>query len=107
MFSALALVPLSLLTENTFFPTDPNGWLIVFALAFFCQFLGQGLITYGLAHLPAAFSAVALLIQPIVAAAAAWVLFSEILGLFDFAGAAAILAGIVFAKFGTEKKPAL
>lgn len=103
IFAALALIPVSLLTEDVFFPTDPEGWLVVFGLAFFCQFLGQGLITYGLAHLPAAFSAVALLLQPVVAAAAAWVFFAEILGFYDFAGAAAILAGIIFAKFGTEK----
>jgi len=104
IFSALALIPISLLTENLFFPGDLNGWLIVFGLAFFCQFLGQGLIIYGLAHLPAAFSAIGLLLQPVVAAAAAWVLFGEILGAYDFAGAAAILAGIIFAKFGTVKK---
>lgn len=104
IFAGLALIPISLLTENVFFPVTTEGWLIVFGLAFFCQFLGQGLITYGLAHLPAAFSAVTLLIQPVVAATAAWYLFAEVLGLLDFAGAAAIIAGIVFAKFGTAKK---
>lgn len=104
IFSSIALIPIALITEPAFFPATLNGWLFVFGLAFICQFLGQGLIIYGMAHLPAAFSAVSLLLQPIIAAAAAWYLFGEVLGAYDFAGAAAILAGIVFAKFGTEKK---
>jgi len=102
--SAALLLPLSLATETRFLPGTPEAWLMVFGLAFFCQFLGQGLIAYALAHLPAAFGAVTLLLQPIVAAAAAWVLFGEILGTYDFAGALAILTGIIMAKFGTEKK---
>ena len=104
VFSALCLVPISLATETTVIPFTVEGWLVVLGLAFVCQFLGQGLIVYGLAHLPAAFGSVTLLVQPIVAAAAAWVIFGEILGAYDFAGAAAILTGIVLAKFGTTKK---
>ncbi len=57
-----------------------------------------------MAHLPAAFGAVTLLLQPVVAAAAAWYLFGEALGGLDFIAGTAILAGIVLAKFGTEKK---
>lgn len=102
--SGLFLAPISLATETVFFPGDAAGWLVLAALAFFCQFLGQGLIAFALAHLPAAFGAVALLLQPVVAAAAAWVLFGEILGGYDYAGAAAILTGIVLARFGTEKR---
>lgn len=104
--SGLFLAPISLATETVFFPGDAAGWLVLAALAFFCQFLGQGLIAFALAHLPAAFGAVALLLQPVVAAAAAWVLFGEILGGYDYAGAIAILTGIVLARFGTEKRQA-
>lgn len=102
-FSALFLLPLALATEARFLPGSMEAWLVVFALAFICQFLGQGLIVYALAHLPTAFGAVTLLLQPIVAAGAAWVLFGEILGAYDFAGGLAILTGIVMAKFGTKK----
>lgn len=102
--SGLFLAPISLATESVFFPGDLSGWLVLVALAFFCQFLGQGLIAFALAHLPAAFGAIALLLQPVVAAAAAWVLFGEILGAYDYAGAIAILTGIVLARFGTERR---
>lgn len=102
--SGLFLAPISLATESVFFPGDLSGWLVLVALAFFCQFLGQGLIAFALAHLPAAFGAIALFLQPVVAAAAAWVLFGEILGAYDYAGAIAILTGIVLARFGTERR---
>ena len=104
VISAFLLISVSLLTEDRFFPQSLYGWLTVFGLAFFCQFLGQGLITFALKHLPSAFGAVTLLLQPIIAAAAAWVLFGEILGAYDFAGAFVILTGIMMAKFGTDKK---
>ena len=104
--SALVLGTLSFAAESAFLPQSLEGWLAVAGLAVICQFLGQGLIAYAFAHLPSAFGAVTLLMQPVVAAAAAWVLFGEVLGLGDFAGAAAILGGIVLARFGTEKNNA-
>lgn len=104
VFSALFLIPISLATESLLIPQTWDAWLVVFGLAFICQFLGQGLIAYSLAHLPAAFGAVTLLLQPVVAAGVAWYLFGEVLGGYDFLAGAAILTGIVLAKFGTEKK---
>ena len=104
VFSAIFLIPISLATETNFIPATLDAWLVVLGLAFICQFLGQGLVAYALAHLPAAFGAITLLLAPVVATIAAWVLFGEILGGYDFLAAAAILTGIVLAKFGTEKK---
>ncbi len=104
VFSALFLIPISLTTETLFIPQTLDAWLVVLGLAFICQFLGQGLIAYALAYLPAAFGAITLLLQPVVATIAAWYLFGEILGGYDFLAGAAILTGIVLAKFGTEKK---
>lgn len=106
VFSALFLLPISLTTETLFIPETLDAWLVVLGLAFICQFLGQGLIAYALAHLPAAFGGITLLLQPVVATIAAWYLFGEILGGYDFLAGAAILTGIVLAKFGTEKKGA-
>lgn len=104
VFSALFLIPISLTTETLFIPQTLDAWLVVLGLAFICQFLGQGLIAYALAHLAAAFGAITLLLQPVVATIAAWYIFGEILGGYDFLAGAAILTGIILAKFGTEKK---
>ena len=57
--------------------------------------------TEALAHLPAAFSSVSLLLQPAVAAILAWVILGEALGPYQGLGAMMILVGIYFARRGT------
>jgi drug/metabolite transporter (DMT)-like permease len=59
---------------------------------------GQGLIAYALAHLPAAFSSVGLLLQPVVAALFAWILLSEPLMALQIAGGLVVLAAIWLAR---------
>ena len=104
--SVVFLLPVAVFTGEVVLPVSTDGWLVLAGLAFFSQFLGQGLITYSLAHLPSAFGAVSLLIQPIVAAAIAWPLFDEVLGASDLLAASIVLAGIVLARLGSVKKPA-
>ena len=77
------------------------GWLPLFGLAIVSQILGQGLIAYAFAHLPASLSSVSLLIQPVVAALAAWMIFAEPVGPMQFAGGAIVLAGIWLARKGS------
>ena len=62
---------------------------------------GQGLIAYALAHLPAAFSSVGLLLQPVVAALFAWLLLAEPLAALQVAGGLIVLAGIYLARRGS------
>ena len=71
------------------------------ALALVTQILGQGLIAYAFAHLPASLSSVSLLIQPVVAALVAWQLFGEAVGPAQFIGGAVVLTGIWLAKRGS------
>jgi drug/metabolite transporter (DMT)-like permease len=85
-------------------PSTPKGWLWVAALALVAQIGGQTLIAFALAHLSMAFSAVSLLVQPFVAACAAWALFGESLGPLQLAGGALILGGIVTARLGDLPK---
>ena len=96
--TALALLPVALLSPQPFLPQGTQGWLVLVALAVVTQILGQGLIAYAFAHLPASLSSVSLLIQPVVAALAAWVLFGEAVGPMQFLGGAVVLAGIWIAK---------
>ncbi len=83
-------------------PATAPGWLWVAALALVAQVGGQTLIAYALAHLSMAFSAVSLLVQPLVAAVVAWALFGESLGPLPLAGGALILAGIAVARLGSQ-----
>jgi len=78
--------------------TTAGGWLVLVALALISHVSGQALITYGFGHLPASFSAVSLLWQPVVAAAVAWAVLGEQLHWLQGAGAVVVLAGIVVAS---------
>ncbi len=72
------------------------------ALALVSQIGGQGLITFALARLPAAYSSVTLLAQPVMAAVFAWVLLQEALGLWQAVGGCVALLGIYLARRASE-----
>jgi drug/metabolite transporter (DMT)-like permease len=99
--TAIALLPVALLSPQPFVPQGASGWVVLAALALVTQILGQGLIAYAFAHLPASLSSVSLLIQPVMAALFAWALFGEAIGTAQFVGGAVVLAGIWLAKRGS------
>jgi drug/metabolite transporter (DMT)-like permease len=83
---------------DTMWAVTANGWLVLLALALVSHVGGQTLIAYGFGHLPASFSSVSLLWQPVVAAVVAWLVLGEALGLVQGVGAAVVLAGIAVAS---------
>lgn len=102
---ALVLGPWAWLAGETMLPAGARGWLVLIGLAWITQIGGQGLITWSLAHLPASFSSVVLLVQPVVAAALGWWLFAEALGAWQMVGAALVLVGIVVARRALSVSP--
>jgi len=98
--TAAVLLPVALLSGEAFLPATAAGWLVLLALAWVSHVGGQGMIAYALAHLPAAFSSVSLLLQPVTAALLAWVLLAEPLGPVQALGGAVVLAGILVARRG-------
>jgi len=101
--SALAILPVALASESGFVPPTLYAWGIVVGFALVSQTSGQGLVAYALAHLPASFSSVALLVQPLAAAILAWIILGEAVGPIQAAGGAAVLAGIVLARRGSRR----
>ena len=99
--SSVALLPIALLSGEGLVAFTAKGWGVLIGLALISQVGGQGLITYALAHLPAAFSSVGLLLQPAVAAALAWIILSEPVGFWQAMGGVVVLAGIVQARRGS------
>lgn len=95
---ALILLPAAWASEGVLLPASLAGWLAVLALALFSHVGGQSLITYAMAQLPAGFSALTLLIQPVGAAIFAWILFGEALAPLQLAGGLVVLAGIWLAR---------
>jgi drug/metabolite transporter (DMT)-like permease len=100
--TALFLLPAALASGETLLPATTFGWWILIGLALVSHAAGQGLIAYALAHLPAAFSSVSLLFQPVMAALFAWVLLSEALVPLQIAGGLIVLAGIYLARRGSS-----
>jgi drug/metabolite transporter (DMT)-like permease len=82
-------------------PGSANGWLALFALAWISQAMGQGFIAYALGHLPASFSALAILIEPLTAALLGWVWLGEALGVLQAVGGVIVLAGIAVARWAS------
>lgn len=96
--TALALLLLAWLTEPRLLPTTGVGVVVLLALSWISHAAGQGMITWSVAHLPINFSSVALLLQPVVAAIAAWLIFAEALGPVQIAGALLVLLGVAVSK---------
>jgi drug/metabolite transporter (DMT)-like permease len=101
LVTSVVLLAVTVAAGESLFTSSWRGWLVLLGLAWMSQVLGQGLIVYGLAHLPASFSSVGLLIQPVAAALLAWMLLGEALGAWQLAGGVAVLVGILVARRAT------
>ena len=84
-------------------PASTAGWLACIGLGM-VHVAGQGGVAWALGRLPAALTAVTVLIQPVVAAALGWALFAETMTPAQLGGAAALLAGVVLAQWSSLKK---
>lgn len=102
--SAIILWIVAAAAEGQVWPQTPHGWMIALLQSATVQAGGQALIAASLAHVPAGFGATVLLLQPIVAAIVAWVMFGEPLSLWQAAGAVAILGGVEIARRASLRK---
>lgn len=94
LITAIVLLPLALVSGEQLLPVSDIGWIKLVALALISQVAGQSLIAYAMAHLPATFSSVGLLFQPIMATLFAWVILGESVSLLQLAGGITVLIGI-------------
>ncbi len=101
--TAIILLIVSILFEQSLIPQSLFTVAIIFLLGFICQFMGQSFITYSLAYLSASLSSLCLLIQPIAATVLAYFFFQEKLTTIQFFGSALILIGIYIARTKYEK----
>ncbi|HZD55878.1 MAG TPA: DMT family transporter [Anaerolineales bacterium] len=98
LVTAIVLLPVTLLFGEGLLPVDMTGWEILLGLALLSQVGGQGLIAFALAHLPASFSSVTLLVQPVMATVFAWLILSETITPLQGVGGVLVLAGIFVAR---------
>jgi drug/metabolite transporter (DMT)-like permease len=99
--TAVILFPVALASGDQMLPQTAYGWGVLLGLALISHAAGQGLIAYALAHLPATFSSVGLLLQPVIAAFFAWTLLAEPLVPLQIAGGLVVLIGIYLARRGS------
>jgi drug/metabolite transporter (DMT)-like permease len=97
-FGALLTFPIVLLTEDVLFPYSWAGWLTIIAQALVCQVLGQSLQAYNLKGFSSGFVAVFLLLDPVITAILAWIIFGERLTSLNWLAFSVVLAGIYLAK---------
>ncbi|WP_292785480.1 DMT family transporter [Nostoc sp. NMS9] len=104
--TTMFLLPVLPFLENRLFPYSWTGWFFIIFQALFCQVLGQGLLAYSLSRISSGVVAVTLLLEPVLASIFAWFIFSEQVGLFDWATFAVVLAGIYLAQSSQSIVPA-
>ena len=98
LITSIALLGMTLLAGESIIPSTLYGWLTLLGLAWISQVCGQGLIAFALAHLPASFSSVTLLVQPVAAAILAWLILHETLTGWQGLGGGMVLVGIAIAR---------
>jgi drug/metabolite transporter (DMT)-like permease len=105
LVSALACIAFGIVSgEMDLVPHWPShGWLVTLALT--SQVVGWLLISSSLPRLPAALISMLLLVQPVGAMALAAIVLEEDPSPVQLAGAALILAGVLYASFGRTPAP--
>lgn len=92
---AALLLPAAILLGEKVIPDD---WTFVILLAIGSQVVGQGLLVYGIGHVPPLVVGLALLTQPAISALVGWLGYGETLSPTDWVGAAAIAAALVLVR---------
>jgi drug/metabolite transporter (DMT)-like permease len=104
--TAVILFVIALALEPRLMPQSLYGALVLLALAVISQAAGQGLLAVALGILPATFSSLVIFLEAVAAAAFAWALLGEALGVLQMLGGLLILAGIYIARPRPETKDA-
>ncbi len=95
---SLFTLPIALFTEDRILPFSWEGWLSIIGLAVVAQVLGHGFVTYSLKTFSSGFVALCFLLEPVITALIAWVLFSEQLTIISWLGFSIVLLGLYLAQ---------
>jgi drug/metabolite transporter (DMT)-like permease len=101
--TCVTLLAVAIASGESLTPHTLHGWLVLFGLAWLMQVAASSAIAWSLAHLPTAFGAVALLVNPVAAALFAWALLDERISPLQAGGSVLVLLGIALARQGSAK----
>jgi drug/metabolite transporter (DMT)-like permease len=104
-WATLAGLPLmggaALVLGEDMIPATAAGWAACVAMGLM-HVAGQGGVAWALGRLPAAITAVTILIQPLVAAGLSWIIFGETLAPIQALGGALVLGAIILAQWSNR-----
>lgn len=103
LVASLILLPLAIVHEAPFFPSSAPMWLPLLGLGLVSHFCGQGLISWGIAGVPASLGSVLLLVQPVATALLGVPILGQALVPWQIVGAAACVAGLFLAVKGKAR----
>ena len=92
------LLPVVWFTEDQLFPTTAVAWLAVVCLGLISEGLGQRLLADCMQQFSARFISLFLLLEPLISAVLAWVIFQEQMGPLTGLGFAVVLTGLYLAQ---------
>jgi drug/metabolite transporter (DMT)-like permease len=101
--TAAVLFAFAISLEDMIWPLTAYGVAALVALALISHAGGQGLLSFALGYLPAAFSALVIFVEGVAAAILGWLILDEAIGLTQFLGALSIFVGITFARPRTAR----
>jgi len=106
IITAAALLVVALVMGDALIPQSARGWAVLLGLALFSHAAGQGFLAYALGHLPASFSSLVVLLEPVAAAILGWLILFEAISLQQGIGGAIILTGVIIARRASKAKTA-
>jgi drug/metabolite transporter (DMT)-like permease len=95
---SLLLLPIVLFVEGQVFPTTTTAWLAIIGLGIISEGLGQRLLAHSMHVFSSSFISLFLLLEPIISAILAWIIFVERLSPTTWLGFAVVLTGIYLAQ---------
>ena len=98
IIGSLLLLPIVLFTEGQLFPASPTSWLAVIGLGIISEGFGQRLLAHSMDKLSSSFISLFLLLEPLVSAMLALLIFAESLSSSTWLGFVVILSGIYLAQ---------
>jgi drug/metabolite transporter (DMT)-like permease len=104
ILSSMILLPFVLLFENQLFPTTLLGWVNIFSLSILCQVIASVIFIYQLKQFSSGFVSLFMLLQPIITAILAWLIFEEYLSFVNWLAFLVVLFGIYLAQSGESVK---
>ncbi len=92
------LIPIILLSGGKLFPTTQTALFAVLALGLICEGLGQRLLAESMNIFSSSFISLFLLLEPVISAVLAWIIFVEAISTSTWLGFAVVLSGIYLAQ---------